>query len=324
MMAIFIPTFVAVVYFHVNAARWEPAAIFGALVPGVVLTFFYFRSRHRLGWLMGVVGGVFLLFSFALALFHGWQVQAEVVVGVGVALTFVGVAFLVFRSMWRFRRAMHAVNAAMQDPMDGHSSALFRDDGERIVSYPNRRRLLLQCPFQAILLAGLGSVLAFAPIHNPLVWGSLGIVVCVLTAVFLAVLYRLLISKPTVIVGPDGILDNGSLLATGRGLLRWDEILMVSTQATAYSGFVTNRYLLISVPAGRAIRKRQPLWKRVLMLLFVQGSPFRLTIWQGLLDVPAAELATHIARYVQAHAPPGWAEMEDDKDARDADRSAQP
>jgi hypothetical protein len=319
-MVVGIPAFLAVVYFHEHAARWEPAAIFSSLVPGVALTLLYFR-RGRLGWLIGMAGGMFLMFSFTLALFHGWAVQAEVVFGAGGILLFVGMLILMSRARWSFHKAMGAINADMQDHALVHSNALFRDDGERMVVYPNRRWLLPQCAFQALLLAGLGGVLAFAPIHNPIVWWALWIFACVLMTVFLAVLYRLLIRKPTLIVGPDGILDNGSLLATGRGLLRWDEILTAIPHATTSSGFVTNRYLLIVVPDGRAIRKRQPLWKQLLILLLVQASPFRLTIWQGLLDVPADELATRIARYVQTHAPPGWVEMDDDEDA---ERPVQP
>jgi hypothetical protein len=285
-MLVCTPTVAAVIYFHVHAARWEPAAIFSSLVPGVALTLLCFRGG-RLAWLKGIVGGMFLLFSLGLAVLHGWKVQAEVVVGVGAVLWFVGVLILMARVRWRFRKTMGAVNAAMQDDPLVRSHALFRDDGERIVVYPNWRWLLVQCAVQALLLAGFVSVLAFAPIRNPFVWWALGIVTFVLMTMFLAVLYRLLIRRPTLIVGPDGILDNGSLLATGRGLLRWDEILSAIPQATKSSGIVTNRYLLIVVPSGRAIRKRQPLWKWLLMVLLVQVSPFRLTVWQGLLDVPA-------------------------------------
>jgi hypothetical protein len=141
-----------------------------------------------------------------------------------------------------------------------------------------------------------------------------------LLLLFLVILYRLLVHKPTLIVGPDGILDQGSLLVTGRGLLRWDELLTVRSFATR-SGFASNQYLLILVPNGRAIRRRQPLWKRTLMLLLSQVSPFQVTIWQGLLDVPANELATQIDRYVQTHAPPGWLEVDNEQGA---DRTSQP
>lgn len=316
-MVVFSLAFVGGAYIHEHAVRWEPAAIFGALVLGVALTILYFWGG-RLGWLMGVVGGLFLLFSLTLALFHGWELQAEAVVGVGAVLLVVGMLILSLRVT---RTGMDAINAAMRDHALVRSNALFRDDGERIVVYPNRRRLLLQCPFQALPLAGLGAVLAFAPIHNPLVWWALGLGMCVLMTAFLALLYRLLIRMPTVIVGPDGILDNGSLMATGRGLLHWDEILTVRPYATTSSGLVTNRYLLIVVSNGRAIRKRLALWKRVLTLLLVQVSPFRLILWQGLLDVSAGELARRIERYVKTHAPPGWVELDEDEDAK---RTAQP
>ena len=143
---------------------------------------------------------------------------------------------------------------------------------------------------------------------------------CLLFLPFLSSLYHLLIHTPTLVVGPDGIFDHGSLLVTGRGLLRWDEMLTVAPYTTS-SGGVTNRYLLIVVPNGRAIRQRQLLWKRALMLLLGQVSPFQLTIWQGLLNVPATELARQIDHYVRTHAPPGWFEV---NDAKDADHPAQP
>ncbi len=323
-MVVVILALFAAGYVHEYAAQGGPAAIFGSLVPGVVLTLLYFRGR-RPGWLkglMGIVGGMFLAFSFGLAVFHGWEVQAEVVVGIGMVLVLVGIAILLVRAMGHFHKAMEMINVATQDPAHGHGTALFRDDGERIVVYPNRRRLLLQGLFQALLLAGLGSILAFAPpLDTPLVWWAMWLLTYLLLTVFLAGLYRLLIRTPTLFVGPEGILDNGSLLATGRGLLRWEEIHTVIPLATTSAGIVNTRSLLIVAPNGRAIRQRQPLWKRVLMLLLDQVSPFQLTIWQGLLDVPADELASQIARYVQTHAPPGWIELDDDIEA---DRSAQP
>ena len=323
-MVVIIPACVAAAYVHENAARWEPAAIFGSLVPGVVLTLLYLRSGHP-GWrmgLLGTVGGLFLTFSFTLALFHGWEVQELVVVGIGSVLVLVGIAILLSHASWRVHRAMEVLNVATQDPAHGHGTALFRDDGERLVVYPNRRRLLLQVAFQALVLAGLGGALAFAPPRDtPLVWWAIWLFTYLLLTMFLAGLSRLLIRTPTVIVGPEGILDHGSLLATGRGLLRWDEIHTVIPHATMSGGRINNPSLLIVVPNGRAIRQRQPLWKRVLMLFLVQVNPFRLIIWQSLLDIPANELATQIARYVETHAPPGWIEPDEDKNAGS---SAQP
>lgn len=322
-LVVVIPAFSAGVYVHVNAAQWEPAAIVGSLVPGMALTLPYLRSGHpqwRMG-LLGLLGGLFLSFSFTLALFHGWETQALVVVGIGLGLLFVAMAILLARITWRFHRDMEMINSATQDPAHGHGTALFRDDGERVIVYPNRRRLLLQGIFQALLLVGVGGFLAFVPPRDtPFLRWSLWIFAYLLLIVFLAGLYRLLIRRPTLIVGPDGMLDNGSLLVTGRGLLRWEEIHMVLPDVTTSAGFVTNRYLLIVAPNGRAIRQRQPLWKRMLMLLLVQVSPFRLTIWQGLLDVPVDALATQIDHYVQTHAPQGWIEPDD---VKHADHSAQ-
>lgn len=312
-------TLVASVFFHQYLAPWEPLAIFSSLVPGVVLTFLYLFRRGRLRWLMGIAGGLFLAFSFILALVHGWENQAYYVLGIGVTLIVVAVFAVLIQATWRLRKSMARINAAKQDPVYGHSTALFRDDGERIVTYPNRRNLLVRGAFQVLVLVAIGSALAFVPIDSPLVWWGLWILAGMILFVFLAGLYRLVIRTPTLVVGPDGILDQGSLLVTGRGLLRWEEIHKVFP-FTMSSGIITNRFLVIVVPNGRAVRDRQPLWKRVLMHIVGLGGTFRLTIRQDVLDVPADTLATQITRYVQTHAPPGWIEAHDDKDA---DRSVQ-
>ncbi len=75
------------------------------------------------------------------------------------------------------------------------------------------------------------------------------------------------------------------------------------------------RYLRISVLDARAIRRRQPLWKRCVLRLTISWSTIQ--IWQGLLDVPADELAQRIRRYVEAHAPAGWFGREDNVDTGD-------
>jgi len=47
----------------------------------------------------------------------------------------------------------------------------------------------------------------------------------------LAHIYRLAIRKPSLVVGPDGIFDDGTLIWSGVGLLRWNEILAVTPDA---------------------------------------------------------------------------------------------
>jgi hypothetical protein len=165
LIAVFIPSFTGGVAFHQNLPQREPAAIFGSLVPGVALTLLYFQ-RGRLGWLRGIVGGLFLGFSLTLALLHGWEIQAEAVIGAGAVLFMVSRFIVLFRTRRRFNKTMDTVNTALLDPTDGHSTTLFRDDGERLVIYPNRRRLLLQTALLALLFVVPGSVLAFVPIDN--------------------------------------------------------------------------------------------------------------------------------------------------------------
>ena len=123
-MGIYIPSFSAGIYFHQNVPQWEPVAIFSSLVPGVVLSFLFFRrllyrQRGFLRWVLGWVGGVFLGFSFTLALFHGWEAQAEAVIAVGIILFIVGVFVSLFRTGWHFHKAMNSISVAMNDPATG-------------------------------------------------------------------------------------------------------------------------------------------------------------------------------------------------------------
>jgi hypothetical protein len=205
----------------------------------------------------------------------------------------------------------------------GHflGDALFRDDGERIIAYPNRRRLLLSFALQAFLLAvsGIGGAFAFISIDNVPILFLLVLCIGILVPFLILTLYRLLIRRPTLVVGPDGILDNGSLIATGMGLLRWDEILGVTERAVS-SRKVANHYFDIVVADAPAIRRRQPLWKRVALRFIMVSSPSAFNISQGMLDIPTNELEAQIRRYVETHAPRRWLPKEDDEDSLPAER----
>lgn len=303
-MLIFIPTFLVAAYVHENASQWEPLAIFVSLGLGLVPAVWYFRTRRH-GWLVAILSGLPLAFSFASALFHGWEVPAFVLVYVALGACVV----VMFVLMYRIRRNVESVMRELGEALNGDArlrgDVLFRDDGERIAVYPNRGVLLLYCAAQALFLAIMGAVLAFVPIDNIWIRCGLGFLAVLMGLVFLATLSRVVVRRPTLVVGPDGILDHGSLIATGMGLIRWDEILGVRPNSSSAGG-VKQRYLSILVTDAPAIRKRQPLWKRIASRTIVSSPLSMFDISQRLLTVPAEDLAEQIKRYVETHAPPDF------------------
>ena len=119
-------------------------------------------------------------------------------------------------------------------------------------------------------------------------------------------LYRLVIRRPSLVVGPDGILDSGSFIWSGVGLVHWNEILAVYP-ATRTSGPVKNHFLDIMVSDLPAIRRRLPFLKRLSLRNTFSGMS-QLLIMQTMLETPVDDLAQQIAHYVEGHAPPGWRE----------------
>ena len=132
----------------------------------------------------------------------------------------------------------------------------------------------------------------------------LGVLVCLLIPICLSTLYRLAIRKPSLVIGPDGIFDDGSLLWSGVGLIRWDKVLAVFP-TTRSSGRVKQHFLDITVTDLPEIRRRLPLLKR-LALSSTYSRMSQLLIGQSLLESPVDELAQQIDQYVEGHAPPGW------------------
>jgi hypothetical protein len=181
---------------------------------------------------------------------------------------------------------------------------LFRDDGQRIMVYPRRRRLLLMCVAQAIILTGIGCALVFLRDIILVLVLPLGLLALALLPAFLATLYRLVIRKPSLEVGPDGILDSGSFIWSGVGLVLWNEILVVYP-ATRTSGWLKQRFLDIMVADLPAIRRRLPLLKRLALRNTFSGMS-QVLIAQSLLEVSVDDLAQQVAQYVEGYAPPGW------------------
>jgi hypothetical protein len=305
--------FPAVIYVHENASQWEPLAIFVSFGLGLMPAIWYFRAR-RYGWWVGILSGVLLTFSFGSALAHGWRTQALALVNVGMAVGVVVMFVLMYRIRRNVESAMRDLGQALNGDALFRSDLIFRDDGERIVVYPNRGLLLLYSAAQALFLAIMGAVLAFVPIDNIWIRCGLGFLAVLMGLVFLATLSRVVVRRPTLVVGPDGILDHGSLIATGMGLIRWDEILGVRPNFSSAGG-VKQRYLSILVTDAPAIRKRQPPWKRIASRTIVSSPLSMFDISQRLLTVPAEDLAEQIKRYVETHAPPDFfADEQDDEE----------
>lgn len=310
-MLIFVPTFLAAASVHEHARQWEAPAVFVSLGLGLIPAIWYLRTKRH-GWPAAIVSGVLLCFSFAAALFHGWESQALALVVACFVALFVAITAFGWRVTRRTESALRTLGEELNgDPHRG-GDTLFRDDGERITVYPNRRSLFFQCVFQGAFLAVIGAIAWLMRPGNPLVQIAIIVLFVLLALSFLTMLTRLLIRRPTLVVGPDGISDHGSLFGAGTGLLRWDEILDVSPLVRP-AGLVTHRYLAILVTDMRAIRKRQALWKRG-ALRFTALAPSTLTIWQGMLDVPIGDLVVRISDYAEAHAPPGWYERGKDDD----------
>ncbi len=296
------------IYVHENAYQWEAPVVFISLGLGILPALWYWHQRRH-GWVVSIIAAVFLAISFGTALSHGWGVQA-------LALVIVATVVIVVASSANFARAKRRLEAAMRASIEERAGdplfrrdVLFRDDGQRIMVYPRRRRLLLMCVGQVAFLVGIASVFAFVRTDDPRVWilwiGS-GLLACILIPVFLATLHRTLIRKPALVVGPDGILDNGSLPGSGVGLIRWDEILAVYP-ITRTSGWLKQHFLDIMVADLPIIRRRLPLLKRV-ALRTTYSRMSQVLIMQSMLETPVGDLTQQIDQYVTDHAPPGWRE----------------
>jgi hypothetical protein len=299
-------------YFHENIHVYEAPAIFVSLALGVAPVGWYARFRRH-GRLAGVLAAVFMMFSFTLALLHGWMQQAEIFVFL------VSVAFMLALAAWAIRihrsseASLREIGAAMK------GTALFHDDGERIIVYPRRGqvlvRTLLLIPFALVcgffLFVPLRGIVEYAVFFAAVYFTG------VLTLLVLALLYRVLLRIPTLVIGPDGIRDSGSLFATGAGLIRWDEIFSVEPEYRNRA----QHFLMIRVTDAHAIRQRLPLAKRLLRGLLAPWSlVFR--IWQPLLDEPVVDLSDRIRGYVETHAPEGW--LDEEEEASSSDDTARP
>jgi hypothetical protein len=216
---------------------------------------------------------------------------------------------------------------------------LFREDGERIVVYANRGALLRQTFMQIVVVAlFVGGYLWLSATLLTGLWQiviglGLALILGLVLLIMSLALVRLTMRGPTLIVNADGIVDNGSLIATGRGLLRWNEVLGVENIVVDVGSYplrfrsiakAWNGAFDINLVDFSAVRQRQPLWKRVLGVVTGGKQVLGPRLYRGLLDRPAAELVAQINDYIKRHAPPGsWhsrlAEYGDEDESDGAD-----
>lgn len=196
------------------------------------------------------------------------------------------------------------------------TNMFFSDDVARIVVYPDRMRLLgltalmifLTALMVAVNLISAASSRQLTSFGAPLLFsvGS-GLVAGILGLVSALCVVRFIMRIPSLVIGPDGILDNASLTVTGRGLLRWDEILAVFQLDDKRTRSVTYHYLCIIISDVVAVRQRQAPWKRLLALVALRPLvSSSVTLIRALLDRPPGQLADEITVYAMQHAPQGW------------------
>lgn len=318
--AMIAPAFAAASWVNDASGQWAgPAAIVSLALGALTGASYFWLKRHA--WLVIAPVAFTALFSFTLALMRGWTAQFEAVI-TGVSLVALGAAAIAVAWVTtKPTRVDHILEEAAREIGDAvKSDSLFRDDGERIVIYPLGRRLLIRM-LTSLLLLGLfvgGFLWARANTSDPLALFAVGGLICMITLFALLIFMRLVMRSPALIVGHDGIYDNGSYVVTGRGLLSWDEVLGVYVDTRTASFGMTFHNLGIIVTDARAINARQPLWKRPLVLFCGQMTPISIAIGQSLLDRPTDKLVEQIKDYAKRHAPPGsWhANVDDIPDRR--------
>src|SRR5262249_3667077 len=140
----------AAVYVHQTARHWETPAILASLGLGLACAGWDLCTK-RPGWLWSILAQLLLGFSIASALLHGWNIAAHALFLIA-GVSFFAFAFVEYARVQR--RSQRALEAAMRELSRGvHGNenvsfqyeGSFRDDGQRLVVYPNRRQLLGQC-----------------------------------------------------------------------------------------------------------------------------------------------------------------------------------
>ena len=185
----------------------------------------------------------------------------------------------------------------------------FKDkaNNPQMVIYPSRLKLLklllLDTVFglaAALLLflwwsGGIRTILA------PF-FGTLGVLGALLVASFL--LYRLIVRRPALVVGAEGILDDASMLSAG--FIRWEEIEEIGVHT-----FGGQTFLGVMPKDAEDVLARQSSIKRGLMRANMSLGAPPINVPQSVLPIKAADLAIQLAREYGVRLRPGQSRRTD-------------
>lgn len=119
-----------------------------------------------------------------------------------------------------------------------------------------------------------------------------------------AVLYRIAVPKPSLIIDQEGLTDYCSCIVTGYGLIRWHEIASIAT--TTYGrapifNFAFDQFLVITPQNYGAILERQSVVSKALRLpvpLFMR-MPSGISIPEVMLPTAVGSVMTDVNRQYQ-------------------------
>ncbi len=302
-----------------NFDAWAGPLTWAALVVGILASVSYFWPGIP-GWLVAPVIGFTTGFCFVESAINGWDNQFLTGLFILKVIYIVGSIGLFVGTIWwtlRLNRSVHTITRAIGEEI--RTDYLFHDDGQRIVIYADKLRVFRQVAISTVLLA-----VTVAGFKWALTTGQNWIpVICLvgLGALFVmlevAWVVRLARQDPTLVIGPDGLLDNASMIGYGRGLIHWDEIINVFVYERKAQLGITYHLLTLLMTDMTRLRNHMPRWKRMLGA----GNATNMGMVQfsrSLLDRPPDVLAGEIKRYVAEHAPKGWnSPLIADEDERD-------
>jgi hypothetical protein len=169
--------------------------------------------------------------------------------------------------------------------------------GDTIIIYPGKGRLIL-LSFLALALVGCGVWLVALFVTGE--HGSLPmLLVGCISALFFGygaffLLRRTFAPEPSLVVGPDGLLDNASV--TCAGFISWEEVEVI------FPYRFQRQWFLGMIPRDlEAILARQPLFKRKAMTWNIALGAAPINVPQNILPMPVTTLARVIAERYPVH-----------------------
>lgn len=293
----------AIAYVVSNAlTTWEGLVVaVGALVIG----FGALRLGKRTDWpgyLYDVVGAIFMASGLILGIGEITGYAVPLLAGLGELI-------FLMRAIDRDLNNLLGIRMPSATDPPEPEPVFFRNDGESIVVYPSRRKLAGHAAFAGGVALVFGALTFVFRAADPMIVFGLGAFAAMGLLGFIPDLARLLHRWPTLTVTSDGIIDRGSGLITGFGLIPWHEIEDVRYGLRPTKVAVSE--LLIAPVNFERLIARQPLVKRPLLRF---GSAMRggeIAISPLYFAQSPAEVATRIQAYVRSHAPVSYLEQED-------------